>query len=307
MPRFALGHGGRYTVTGETVVTDELAGQITGAIGALLVVALVVMAIVLLLVFGRRRGAAGSVWLRLLPLAVALAAVGITFGLLAVVGARLTIAAVAVLPILVGLAVDYAVQFQARVAEAELSVPGQGRAAVAIAAARGGPTLATAALATAVAFLALELSPVPMVKGFGVLLVVGVAVALACALTAGAAVLAMSIGETSVAPAAGFAAASLGAVTRRLGARGRAAALARCAAGSVGPRRRTAARRRRRRAAGRACAERAVAGGGGLGAPAGAGAGDRAGPGGRGVGGLRPDPGAVRRHQARAAGQPGAP
>ncbi len=138
MPRFALGHGGHYTVTGETVVSDELAGQITGAIGALLVVALVVMAIVLLLVFGRRRGAAGSVWLRLLPLAVALAAVGITFGLLAVVGARLTIAAVAVLPILVGLAVDYAVQFQARVAEAELSAPGRGRAAVTIAAARGG-------------------------------------------------------------------------------------------------------------------------------------------------------------------------
>jgi len=207
MPRFALGRGGHYTVTGETVVTDELAGQITGAIGALLVVALVAMAIVLLLVFGRRRGAAGSVWLRLLPLAVALVTVGITFGLLAVVGARLTIAAVAVLPILVGLAVDYAVQFQARVAEAEPSSPGAGRAAVTIAAARGAPTLATAALATAVAFLALELSPVPMVQGFGVLLVVGVAVALACALTAGAAVLAIAIGETREAPAAGWAAA----------------------------------------------------------------------------------------------------
>ena len=117
MPMFALGHGNRYTVTGETVVTDELAGQITGAIGALLGVVLLVMAIALLLVFRRRRGSAGGVWLRLLPLAVALAAVGITFGLLAVVGARLTVAAIAVLPILVGLAVDYAVQFQARVDE----------------------------------------------------------------------------------------------------------------------------------------------------------------------------------------------
>ncbi len=201
------------------------------------------MAIVLLLVFGRRRGAAGSVWLRLLPLAVALAAVGITFGLLAVVGARLTIAAVAVLPILVGLAVDYAVQFQARVAEAERRSPGRGRAAVAIAAARGGPTLATAALATAVAFLALELSPVPMVRGFGVLLVVGVAVALACALTAAAAVLAISIGEQ---PAA------LDGRLRgrdRVGARyaapaelvGRAAAPAGRVARPIGPRRRAAA------------------------------------------------------------------
>jgi hydrophobe/amphiphile efflux-3 (HAE3) family protein len=203
MPRFALAGGGHYTVTGETVVTEELAGQITGAIGALLVLALVAMAIVLLLVFGRRRGTAASVWLRLLPLAVALATVGITFGLLATAGARLTIAAVAVLPILVGLAVDYAVQFQARVAEVDLTAAGGGRAAVTIAATRGAPTLATAALATAVAFLALELSPVPMVQGFGVLLVVGIAVALACALTAGAAVLAMAIGQTQDAPPAG--------------------------------------------------------------------------------------------------------
>jgi uncharacterized protein len=209
MPIFALGDGGRYTVTGETVVTDELAGQITGAIGVLLGVALIVMAAVLWLVFGRRRGAAGSAWLRLLPLAVALAAVGITFGLLAAVGARLTIAAVAVLPILVGLAVDYAVQFQARVAEARSSMPGPGRAAVTLAAARGAPTLATAALATAVAFLALELSPVPMVQGFGVLLLVGVAVALACALTAGAAVLSISIGRRPELERGGVAAASL--------------------------------------------------------------------------------------------------
>jgi predicted RND superfamily exporter protein len=193
MPMFSL-PGGRYTVTGETVVIGELAGQISGAIGTLLGVALVVMAIVLLLVFRRRRGAAGGVWLRLLPLALALAAVGITFGLLAVAGARLTVAAIAVLPILVGLAVDYAVQFQARVDEVASKGQDEGRVAVALAAARGGPPLATAALATAVAFLALELSPVPMVRGFGLLLVAGVAVALGCALTAGAAVLAMAIG-----------------------------------------------------------------------------------------------------------------
>ncbi|HEX5192548.1 MAG TPA: MMPL family transporter [Solirubrobacteraceae bacterium] len=209
MPMFALGHGVRYTVTGETIVTDELAGQVTGAIGALLGIAVLVMAIVLLLVFRRRRGSAGGLWLRLLPLAVALAAVGITFGLLAVVGARLTVAAIAVLPILVGLAVDYAVQFQARVDEVTAEGTREGGAAVALAAARGGPSLATAALATAVAFVALQLSPVPMVRGFGLLLVVGVAVALGCALTAGAAALAAAIGTARRAPPSGLVRASL--------------------------------------------------------------------------------------------------
>ena len=55
---------------------------------------------------------------RLLPLGIALAAAGLTFGLLALVGGSLTIASIAVLPILIGLAVDYAIQLQARYDEA---------------------------------------------------------------------------------------------------------------------------------------------------------------------------------------------
>ncbi len=108
-----------------------------------------------------------------------MAAVGITFGAVSLLGGSLTMASIAVLPILIGLGVDYGIQFQARVQEASGDV-----AAATIAAA---PTIATAALATAAGFLALLLSPVPMVRGFGLLLIVGIAVALACALTAGSA------------------------------------------------------------------------------------------------------------------------
>ena len=53
--------------------------------------------------------------LRLLPLVVALAAAALTFGGLALAGASLTMASIAVLPVLIGLAVDYAIQFQSRV------------------------------------------------------------------------------------------------------------------------------------------------------------------------------------------------
>ena len=42
----------------------------------------------------------------------------------------------------------------------------------------GGPTILTAGLATAIGFLVLLLSPVPMVRGFGALLVVGIVIAL---------------------------------------------------------------------------------------------------------------------------------
>jgi hydrophobe/amphiphile efflux-3 (HAE3) family protein len=118
----------------------------------------------------------------LLPLCIALAAVGITFGIVSLLGGSLTMASIAVLPILIGLAVDYGIQFQSRVQEG--SAAGVPVADATIAAA---PTIATAALATAAGFLALLLSPVPMVRGFGLLLIVGIAVALVCALTAGTA------------------------------------------------------------------------------------------------------------------------
>jgi hydrophobe/amphiphile efflux-3 (HAE3) family protein len=171
MPQWKLDKG-TYTVTGAPVVLEDLASALAGSVLRLLVVAIIVMALVLTLVFRSR--------LRLVPLMVALGAVAVTFGAMAVVGAPLTMASIAVLPVLLGLGVDYAIQLQARMEE-EGDAP--------LAARLAGPTIATAALATAVGFLVLQLSPVPMVRGFGALLVAGIVFALLLALTAGTAAL----------------------------------------------------------------------------------------------------------------------
>ena len=176
MPMFASAYGGTYTVSGAPVVVDDLAAQLTHSITLLLLAAIAVMAIALLAFFRSR--------LRLLPLVIALASVGITFGLMALLGTTLTMASIAVLPILIGLAVDYAVQFQSRVAEARTPTA-KPRPRCAAPPPAGVPTLGVAALATATGFLILLLSPVPMVRDFGLLLVVGIAVALVCALTRG--------------------------------------------------------------------------------------------------------------------------
>jgi uncharacterized protein len=176
-------HGASYLVTGVPVVAEGLADAVQRAIFVLLGAAVLVMAGTLALVFRSR--------LRLLPLCLALAAAALTFGALSLAGGSLTMASIAVLPVLIGLAVDYAIQFQARYDE-ELARAGPDadrRAAASAAAAAGGPTIATAGVATAVGFLVLLLSPVPMVRGFGLLLVVGIAIALACALLAGFAAL----------------------------------------------------------------------------------------------------------------------
>jgi hydrophobe/amphiphile efflux-3 (HAE3) family protein len=206
MKQWRLQHGESYLVTGEPVIVADLNNAIGHAIELLLVAVLLVMAGALGLVFSGRP--------RLLPLAVALLAAALTFGALSIAGASLTMASIAVLPVLVGLAVDYGIQFQSRVHEvaevgvedahggvgsaawsvgnAPESVDGDMPAAVRRAAAVGAPTIATAGAASAGAMLVLALSPVPMVRGFGLLLVVGVVVAFVCVLTAGAAMLVLA-------------------------------------------------------------------------------------------------------------------
>jgi len=182
-PLFQPRRGARYIVTGVPVVVEGLTDAVRRSIFVLLAAALLVMAATLALVFRTR--------LRLLPLLLALAAAAMTFGALSLAGGELTMASIAVLPVLIGLAVDYAIQFHARFDEERGARDGPSAAVAAErAAAAGGPTIATAGLATAVGFLVLLSSPVPMVRGFGGLLVVGVVIALACALTAGFAALA---------------------------------------------------------------------------------------------------------------------
>jgi hydrophobe/amphiphile efflux-3 (HAE3) family protein len=185
--RFALDEG-KWTVSGVPVVVEGLANSVENSIFVLLGVALLVMALALALVFRTR--------MRLLPLALALGSASIVYGGLALLGGKLTMASIAVLPVLIGLAVDYSIQFQARFDEQRRL--GRDPVLAATAAARaGGPTIATASLATAAGMSMLLLSPVPMVRDFGVMLVFGVLVAFAVAITAGFALLSLGASRWS--------------------------------------------------------------------------------------------------------------
>jgi hydrophobe/amphiphile efflux-3 (HAE3) family protein len=191
-------HGGRYVISGVPVVVDGVTRALKDALLVLLGVAVVVMALVLLLVFRSR--------FRLLPLAIALGAAALTFGLFGLLGGSLTMASIAVLPILIGLAVDYAIQLQARYDEAISIGASPGADAARLAASGGGPTIAIACMATGAGFLALQLSPTPMVRSFGLLLVVGIAIAFVLAFIAGFAALSLraGAGAPGVPPSARF-------------------------------------------------------------------------------------------------------
>jgi hydrophobe/amphiphile efflux-3 (HAE3) family protein len=212
MSQWHLQHGESYAVTGEPVIVADLTDAISRSIELLLVAVLLVMAAMLSLVFAGRP--------RLLPLGLALLASALTFGALSLAGASLTMASIAVLPVLVGLAVDYGIQFQSRAAEALEDDAAQAGAPLdrsrlpARAAAAGAPTIATAGAASAAAMLVLLLSPVPMVRGFGVLLVAGVAIALLCAFSAGAAAIALTAPGRARGPRRALAGTPVGAAWR---------------------------------------------------------------------------------------------
>jgi uncharacterized protein len=181
-PRFKLSDGS-YVVTGAPVVVDAGARELRNQTLLLLGVAGLVMALTLMLILPRP--------LRLLPLGVAVAAGSLTLALVALFGGSLTVGTIAMLPVLVGLAVDYAIQFQARFNEARQQGAPPGRA-VESAAVGGGPVIGAACVATVAGFAVFALAPSPLVRSFGLLLVVGVALAFVVALTAGLAALGLS-------------------------------------------------------------------------------------------------------------------
>jgi predicted RND superfamily exporter protein len=189
-PRFKLSDGS-YVVTGAPVVVDAGSRELRSQTLLLLGVAGFVMALTLLLILPPP--------LRLLPLGVAVAAGAMTLGLVALFGGSLTVGAIAMLPVLVGLAVDYAIQFQARFNEArsEGAAPG---AAVAAAAMGGGPVIGPACIATTAGFAVFALAPSPLVRSFGLLLVLGVGLAFVVALTGGLAALGIAAWRGSPPP-----------------------------------------------------------------------------------------------------------
>ena len=156
-PSFRL-TSARYTVTGEPVAALGVSSSVSDALLVLLIAALVIITVTLALFFRSSR--------RLLPLAPAVASVAITFGLMALLGATLTIASIAILPVLAGIAVALAIHFQ-----------------------RTGALPLAAAAAAAIGFGALVASPVPMVRTFGAFVALGILVSLLLTVTLGSALL----------------------------------------------------------------------------------------------------------------------
>ena len=133
------------------------------------IVAIVLMLLILALVF-RVRGFFAWRWL---PLGVVIIGIIYTFGAMGLLSVPITIVSMAVFPIVIGLGVDYAIQFHNRYDEEGM----RGKTiadAIVDSVTHIGPAIGIAIVAACLGFAALFFSPVPMIKDFGYMLIIGV-------------------------------------------------------------------------------------------------------------------------------------
>jgi len=155
------------TVTGEQLLLTAISNDLRGSIPELSIISLTLMVVIVLTVFRAR-------W-RLLHLPVVFLAMAIALGLIGFAHLPLTMASTAGLPILVGLSVDFGIQFHNRYEE-EFDEGCTAAEALRRSLRGVGPALFTALVAACLGFAALRYSAVPMLQDFSSVLSVGIAV-----------------------------------------------------------------------------------------------------------------------------------
>jgi hydrophobe/amphiphile efflux-3 (HAE3) family protein len=164
-------------VNTEVISTSMLVDAISSGIGdnikLLLSLSVIVMMLILIFIFRVR-------W-RLLSLVMVGVSALWTFGLMGYLSIPLTMATMAVLPILIGLGIDFSIQFHNRYQEEVIRSRSVGEAII-TSISRMFPVVGIALLATIIGFITLYISKVPMIRDFGMVLAIGIVISYIVAL-----------------------------------------------------------------------------------------------------------------------------
>jgi hydrophobe/amphiphile efflux-3 (HAE3) family protein len=152
-------------LSGSPAFMQQMQAGLTSNMGILIGGAMILMVLVMAILFAYAR-------YRFMP--VLLVGVGLTtsLGLMGQTGIKLNMAVIGAFPVLIGLGIDYAIQFHARFDEEARkgSLPD----AVFMTVTRTGPAVLYAMLATCMGFLAMFISNVPMIRSFGLVSIIGI-------------------------------------------------------------------------------------------------------------------------------------
>ncbi len=152
-------------LTGSAAFQEQMKTEMGKSMGVLILAALVLMVVVMGLMFG-------YVNHRFIPVLIVGSGLLFTFGFIGLAGIKISMAVISAFPVMIGLGIDYAIQFHSRLEEEARDHPLPD--AVRITVMNTGPAVMYAMLATCMGFLAMFISPVPMMQGFGLVSIIGV-------------------------------------------------------------------------------------------------------------------------------------
>ena len=158
--------GYKIIVTGEPAFGIAMKNEMNSSMGPLLLIASLLMVVVLFIVFRHAR------W-QLLPLPIVLIGIIWTFGATGFLGIPLSMVSMSAFPILIGLGIDYAIQFHNRIEE-EFGRVEDAKRAVRETVRHTAPAVLIALIITGLGFVSLFTSTVPMIQDFGLLCLVGI-------------------------------------------------------------------------------------------------------------------------------------
>ncbi|MFB3764028.1 MAG: hydrophobe/amphiphile efflux-3 (HAE3) family transporter [Methanotrichaceae archaeon] len=176
---FPAGYG--ITVTGDPAFQAAIVGLMNSSNGMILALAGILMIIALLLVFRHVR------W-PLLPIPIVILGIIWTFGAMGILHIPLTMVSFAAFPILIGIGIDYAIQFHNRIDE-ELSKGKPPVEAAINTINHVAIPVIIALVVTEAGFTALLSSTVPIIRDFGMLCIIGLIMCYLSALFVGVTIL----------------------------------------------------------------------------------------------------------------------
>lgn len=153
------------TVSGNPAFAKEMGEEIGSQMGILILAAMLLMVLAVTLLFSHVRYS-------LLPVGVVAVGLIMTFGFMGLFGIPVSMVVVGAFPVLIGIGIDYAIQFHARFDEEirHSTIP----EAIWTTVVNLGPSVLIAMVATSLGFIAMFFAPVPMVADFGMVCTIGV-------------------------------------------------------------------------------------------------------------------------------------
>ena len=152
-------------LSGSPAFSQQMSAGLTSNMGILIGGALVLMIITMGILFAYVR-------YRFMPVLFVALGLVTSLGLMGLAGIQLNMAVIGAFPVLIGLGIDYAIQFHARFDEEARK--GSLEDAVFMTVTRTGPAVMYAMLATCMGFLAMFISTVPMIRSFGLVAIIGI-------------------------------------------------------------------------------------------------------------------------------------